>query len=454
MVDNGILHEITKKLASCGDYADIFEEESSRFSAVFENSRLDSLNREDDAGIGLRIIKNGKTYFAHTSGMDRTSINEVAERLMAAAGKGEETDCAFSTTESVRCYRLDPADTDNALKVDYARRIEKVARTDSRIIQVRSVYGENRRRIRVVNSLGADRSADTSQVTMFAHVSAASGDIIQTGFEPYGGAFGMEGLEGVDIEALGETAAGRALRNLEAGSAPAGRMPVILSSSAGGTMVHEAVGHGLEADLAEEGMSVYQGLIGEKVASDLITVVDDGTLESRRGFIPFDDEGSDAGRTVLIENGILKGFMRDRLYAMKTGSAVTGNGRRESYRHRPIVRMTNTLIEPGTTPPESIVSSVDRGLFVKDMGGGQVNTVTGDFVFEVTEGYLIEGGEIASPVRNATLIGNGPAVMKSIDMVGSDLGFGIGTCGKGGQGAPVSDAQPTLRIPEITVGGR
>jgi TldD protein len=230
-------------------------------------------------------------------------------------------------------------------------------------------------------------------------------------------------------------------------------MPVVLSSEAGGTMVHEAIGHGLEADLVQAGVSVYRGRLGEKVASELVTVVDDATLPYARGSFAFDSEGSPAQRTVLVENGVLKGYMYDRLSAMKDGCASTGNGRRESYRHRPIVRMTNTLIASGLSAPEEILASVKSGLFVKRMGGGQVNTVSGDFVFQVSEGYLIENGSIGEPVRDATLTGNGPEVLKKIAMVGNDLGFAIGTCGKDGQGVPVADAQPTLLIAGITVGG-
>jgi len=252
---------------------------------------------------------------------------------------------------------------------------------------------------------------------------------------------------------IAETASRRALMMLGARRAPGGKMPVVLSSDAGGTMIHEASGHGLEADLAQTGMSVYSGRKGEQVASPLITVIDDPTLPLKRGSYGFDDEGVKAQRTTLVEKGILKGYLYDYLTAMKDGTTSTGNGRRESYHSRPLPRMSNTFIAPGQMDPEAILHATRSGLFVKKMGGGQVNTVNGDFVFEVTEGYLIEDGEIGEPVRGATLTGNGPDILKAIDMVGSDLGFGIGTCGKEGQGVPVADAQPTLRIPEIVVGG-
>ena len=219
-------------------------------------------------------------------------------------------------------------------------------------------------------------------------------------------------------------------------------------------MIHEAVGHGLEADLAHEGLSVYADRIGERVASELVTVIDDATLSKKRGSYGYDDEGFPAQKTILIEKGILRSYLCDRLYGMRSNGTSTGNGRRESYKHHPIVRMSNTIIAPGEEDPETIVRNTAKGILVKKMGGGQVNTVNGDFVFEVSEGYLIRDGQIGDPIRGATLTGNGPEILKSIDRVGNDLGFGIGTCGKGGQGVPVGDGQPTLRIPEIVVGGR
>jgi TldD protein len=231
-------------------------------------------------------------------------------------------------------------------------------------------------------------------------------------------------------------------------------MTVVLSNEAGGTMVHEAVGHGLEADLAEQGMSVFRDKIGEYVASPLVTVIDDATIPKKRGSYGFDDEGTPSQRTVLIENGVLKGFMFDKISAMKADKSSTGNGRRQSYQFHPITRMTNTIIGPGKSKPEDIIKSVDRGLFVRKMGGGQVNTVSGEFVFGVTEGHMIRGGELAEPVREATIAGNCIEIMKNIDMAGSDLEhFGVGTCGKDGQGVPVGDGQPTIRIASMTVGG-
>jgi len=330
----------------------------------------------------------------------------------------------------------------------------RVARSfDPRIRQAMVTYRENRQQVLIANSDGELVEDERMYLTALVQVVAADGDVVQTGYEPVGGIAGLELFDAYPLEKAAETAARRAVTMLSARKAPAGRMPVVLSSDAGGTMIHEAIGHGLEADLAQSGLSVYSGRVGERIASPLITVVDDATLPGKRGSFRFDDEGVHAERTVLVDKGVLTTFMFDRLTAMKAGAMSTGNGRRESYKHRPIPRMTNTLIAPGESDPEDILRSTPKGLFVKKMGGGQVNTVNGDFVFEVSEGYLIENGKIGELVRGATLTGNGPRALLSIDRVGADLGFSIGTCGKDGQGAPVSDAQPTLRIPELTVGG-
>ncbi len=240
---------------------------------------------------------------------------------------------------------------------------------------------------------------------------------------------------------------------LEAQKAPRGEMTVVLSSSAGGTMIHEAIGHGLEADIVQKKASKYCGKIGKEIASPLITVIDDPTLPNKRGSYRFDDEGNPSQKTVLVENGVLKSYLYDYLTAKRDRINPTGNGRRESYHYRPLPRMSNTYIAPGESDPEGIIKSTKKGLFVKKMGGGQVDSVNGDFVFEVEEGYLIEDGKITKPVRGATLIGNGPKVLREINMVGNDLGFEIGTCGKEGQGVPISDGQPTLRIPRMIVGG-
>jgi len=334
------------------------------------------------------------------------------------------------------------------------RGVDRLVRAlDPRIRQVVLVGRERRQQVRIANSLGeAARDARLAAIWM-AQVVAADGAVIQTGYETAGGSTALGAFAPDTLERIALAAARRALQMLGARPAPGGRMPVVLSAEAGGTMIHEAVGHGLEADLAQEGFSVYAGKVGKRIASPLVSVVDDPTLCGVRGSYGVDDEGVPAERTLLVERGVLRTYLYDRLSAAKDGRASNGHGRRQSYRQRPIPRMSNTMILPGKDDPARILAEVKRGLLVRKMGGGQVNTVNGEFVFEVTEGYRIEGGEIAYPVRGATLIGSGPEVLRTIDRVGSDLGFALGTCGKDGQGVPVSDAQPTLRIPELTVGG-
>lgn len=401
--------------------------------------------------MAFRLINDGKTFFGFTTEINEMALWDTAEALIYSARNGG--DIAFNAPVAVRNYKT-PSRLTAEEKIAIVSLMDRAASVDELIIQKTSMYSEVMRNTRLMNSLGDDIDQSLNYVTAYTVATASDGKTMQTAYIPEGGAFGAEEAKEIDYASIGERAGNLAMQNLRAKNAPAGMMPVVLGSKAGGTMVHEAVGHGLEADLACNGMSVYAGRLGETVASKLISVVDNGTLKGNRGSYAYDDEGTPSAENVLIENGVLKSYMYDRLYAMKEGKAPTGNGRRQSFRHRPIVRMTNTYIKPGETKPEDIISSVQNGLFVASMGGGQVNTVTGDFVFEVTEGYLIENGKLGEPVRNATLAGNGPEVMAKIDMVGSDLGFGMGTCGKEGQGVPVTDAQPTLRIPEITVGGR
>lgn len=448
---------LKKALSSGGEYADIFVERSTPLSIVCEDGKIEKVVSGLDCGAGVRLIVGRRTAYAYTNDVSTESLKEIADAVRQAASAGEpHANINLVRKEPMKAFPIKktPEAVSAADKVALVLQANTVARSlDQRIRQAMVVYRESRQQLVMVNSDGALVEDDRLYLTATVHVIAADGDLIQTGYEPVGGLAGLELFDRYPLTQAAETAVRRAVMMLSARKAPAGRMPVVLSSEAGGTMIHEAVGHGLEADLAQSGLSVYSNRIGDRIASSLITVVDDATLESKRGSFRYDDEGVDAERTILVDKGILKTFLYDRLTAMKDGTTSTGNGRRESYKHRPIPRMTNTMITPGESDPGEILRSTPQGLFVKKMGGGQVNTVNGDFVFEVSEGYLIEQGGIGEPVRGATLTGNGPQVLMSIDRVGSDLGFSIGTCGKDGQGSPVSDAQPTLRIPEITVGG-
>lgn len=444
-------------LSEGGEFADIYFEEGSSTSIVCEDGKIEKIVAGTDRGVGIRVISDLRTAYAYTNEVTEKALLELA-RTVSRAVKGRKFGAPIDLREKIVGagfpIKTSPDSVPLLDKVALVRRADDAARkVDQRVRQVMVVYRDGRVQTQIANSLGDFIETGRTGTVFLAQVVAVQGDVIQTGYEPIGGFRGFELFNMTSPEEVARTAAGRALLMLSARKAPAGTMPVVISSEAGGTMVHEAIGHGLEADLAQAGMSVYTGKIGTQVASPLITVIDDATIPHARGSFSHDDEGVAAQKTVLVENGVLKCYLYDRLSAMKDGCASTGNGRRESYHAKPIVRMTNTLIAPGKSSPEAIVREVQQGLFVKKMGGGQVNTVTGDFVFEVSEGYLIQNGIICEPVRGATLTGNGPEVLKKVTKIGNDLGFGIGTCGKDGQGAPVSDAQPTLLISEITVGG-
>ena len=448
---------LKKALSSGGEFADIFVEQSAPLSLVCEDGKMEKISSGLDCGAGVRLIFGQRTAYAYTNELTTESLLEIADAVRQAASNGSPGRDIRLIKKKPRTnfsVEKDPADGTTAGKVALVLNANKIATSaDKRIRQALVSYREHRQRILIANSDGFIAEDERNYLTALVHVVAADGAVVQTGYEPVGGNTGMELFDRTSLDQAAERAVRRAVMMLSARKAPAGRTPVVLSSEAGGTMIHEAIGHGLEADLAQSGLSVYSNRIGDRIASPLITVLDDATIAGKRGSFRFDDEGEDAEKTVLVDQGVLKTFMYDRLTAMKDGARSTGNGRRESYKHRPIPRMTNTMIAPGGSDPGEILKATPQGLFVKKMGGGQVNTVNGDFVFEVSEGYLIENGKIGEPVRGATLTGNGPQVLLSIDRVGSDLGFSIGTCGKDGQGAPVSDAQPTLRIPEITIGG-
>jgi len=460
------LKKIVKKLA-CNqgvNFVDAFFEEKTGSTIVFENGRVDRIRQGIDSGLGIRVIRNHRTYYGFSTRVDAEAVDDLARVIHEASILSpKDNDIAFSVNSRmpVSEIQVDPAAAGVAEKIVLLKQADEIARSHGpEVIQVRSVFSDENRRVVQVNSDGAVIDFPRKGLVFITHVTARSGDILQTGYESAGGQVGMELFANDMIAKIANISARRALTMLHAREAPSGRMPVVLESEAGGTMIHEAVGHGLEADLVGEKMSVYAGSMGRKIASDIVSVIDDPTMPNRRGSYPFDDEGVESRSNLLIEKGYLKGFMYDRLSALKQNAAPTGNGRRESYRHKPIPRMSNTYIAPSNTRPGEILRSTPVGLLVRKMGGGEVNTVNGDFVFEVAEGYLIENGRQGDPVRGATLVGNGPRALMDIDMVGNDLGFSIGTCGKDGQGAPVSDAQPTLRIgtpdkPEtwLTIGG-
>jgi TldD protein len=440
-------------------YADVYSEERSYTLVQLESGKIDRLEKGLDRGTGLRAITPWKTFYASTNSSNPADILDLAGTLGRFAAGPQKTLLPDTMPLQVQQlpYRgtVDPGSVDISEKILIVRHLESLVKAmEKRVRQVRVIYRDSLQQVGLYNDGGSNIEEKRRQLVLSLLVIGEEDGEMQTVYEAVGGAYGFEFLDGVLIEELATKTAKRLAGLLGAREAPMGTKTVVLASEAGGTMIHEAIGHGLEADLAMEGLSCYKGMLGERIASPLIDVVDDATLPGMRGSFAFDDEGMAAERTVLVEKGVLKNYLCDRFHALKYDMRSTGNGRRESFRFKPIPRMSNTMILPGEHDPSRIVASVDDGVFVVRMGGGQVDTVRGDFVFEISEGYIIEKGKVGEMIRNATMMGNGPRVLKEIDMVGSDLGFGIGTCGKDGQGAPVSDAQPTIRIPQIVVGGR
>ncbi len=450
-------------LRNGGALAEFFFEDKESSRIVFESGKVEKITDGCDRGVGLRILFDNRSVYGYTTDLSQASLEKLAETLSAAVSNSSalntqpiEWRLTKQSLSPIANYKIekDPRQIELKDKVAIAVRGEKAAREilpDAR--QIMAVVLDTLRKILTINSDGAIARDQKTYLQMFVQVVGEKDGRTESSHETNGGYVGLEFFDKNPPEEIGRDAARRVKILLDAIPAPSGTMPVVMASEAGGTMIHEAVGHGLEADLACNGLSVYQGKIGQQVASPLVTVVDDGSIPALRGSFALDDEGTPSQKNVLIENGILKGYMVDRLSAMKFDLPATGNGRRETFRHKPIVRMTNTYIAPGKDDPAQILRDTKWGIFVKAMGGGQVNTVTGDFVFAVTEGYLIRNGKVAEPIRGATLVGNGPKALSLVDRVGSDFGFATGTCGKDGQGAPVTDAQPTIRIPELTVGG-
>lgn len=428
-------------LSGGGDLAEIFAERTTTAAISHEDKKVERVVSGIDAGYGIRVIKDGRTSYGYTN--DANELTNLAISLQASQSEAKQpplNNCVRGIASSPKAPRND----EQSIQL-VTRTAETAWSKDPKIVQVQVNFRDTDRKIWIANSEGLSVQDEKKDRIMVVVVIASSNGITQTGMEPAFGDF--------DPERMAFAASRRALLMLSAKHAPKGLMPVVISSSAGGTMMHEAVGHGLEADLAGQGLSVFEDKIGEQVASKIVTVIDDATMEGMRGSFRYDDEGNPAQRTILIENGILKAYLQSDITAKRMGMKPTGNGRRESYRNRPIPRMANTIVTKGKDDPEKIIASVPKGLFVRKMGGGQVNTINGDFVFEAQEAYLIENGKVGEPVRGATLIGNGPKVLMEIDMVGSDIGYGIGTCGKEGQGVPVSHGMPTIRIPSITIGG-
>lgn len=459
MIDKSGLEDVLHAaLSNGGDFADVFLEEKQTTGIGMEAGKIERVHSGLDAGAGIRVLSGEATAYAYTNDTSKEGLLEAA-KIVSHAARGGKKDFILDLTTVKPLVNFEikvrPETVPTSSKVELVKRVEKAARSadNEKIKQVIVGYGDTVQRVTMANSEGTYVEDERIRTRLVVNVVASEEGMIQTGYDAVGSLNGFELFEQYNPEELARVAARRAVNMLSALPAPSGKMPVVMAGEAGGTMVHEACGHGLEADLEQRELSVYTGKKGQQVANELVTVVDDATLANRYGSFRFDDEGVPSRKVTLIENGILTDYLYDHLTAIKDKRESNGHGRRESYQHKPIPRMGNTYIAPGKEDPDKIIKDYKNGLLVKKMGGGQVNTTTGDFVFDVAEGYLIKDGEIGRMVRGATLTGNGPEVLRMVERVGSDLGFTIGTCGKDGQGAPVSDAQPTMAIKELVVGG-
>jgi TldD protein len=459
--EQGLERVLGTALERRADYADLYFEFRVNQTASLEEGIVKKATRNVSQGVGVRVVAGARSGYAHSDEVSLDRLEIAARTARAIADERSATIAVPAARPAPTSHDLypvarPPIDTPAADQVALLARLDAAARAvDPCITNVLAGIGIEHRVVLVVNSAGLVVGDVRPLVHLSVTCIAERGGMRQQGSYGGGGRFVFDSLLDGRAERFAREAARQALVNLEAESAPAGTMTVVLGPGWPGVLLHEAIGHGLEGDFNRKRVSAFTDRLGTRVASELCTVVDDGTLASRRGSLNVDDEGTPTQRNVLIERGVLRGYLQDRLNARLMGMPPTGNGRRESFAHLPMPRMTNTFMLAGEDAPEDVIRSVDRGLYAVYFGGGQVDITSGKFVFSASEAYLIEGGKVTRPVRGATLIGNGPDVLTRITRVGADLRLdeGIGTCGKDGQSVPVGVGLPTVRIDGLTVGG-
>jgi len=460
LVQADIERYLSASLSAGGDYADLYFEYETSTSASLDESMVKSASQGISVGCGVRVISGERTGYAYTDDLSPERILHAARTAaLIASGPAKQPVVGMTDRPLHNLYPvpLPSVEADVMAKVELVQRADKAARAyDPRIKEVRVSYADNLRRILVIGSDGSfgEDSQPLSRMSVFCIAKSENGSA--RGTSGGGGRVALDFFQTEKTpEHFAEEAARQAIIQLDAREAPAGEMEVVLGPGWPGILLHEAIGHGLEADFNRKKTSAFSGMLGRRVASDKCTVVDNGTIPGRRGSLNVDDEGNQTENTVLIEKGILKGYLSDKLSSRLMGIPNTGNGRRESYQHIPMPRMTNTYMLSGQDAPEDIIRSVKYGVYAVNFGGGQVDITNGKFVFSASEAYLIEDGKVTSPLKDVMLIGNGPDVLTKVSMVGNDLQLdeGVGTCGKDGQSVPVGVGIPTLKVDRLTVGG-
>jgi len=455
LIDQAVAERVlARALANGGRFAEVFAERRHGLSMSIDESRIEAVQSGSEEGAGVRVVEGGTTYFAHVDGLDPADLERAADEAAAALrGKRTEPRPLRAVEHRPLPIARRPEEVEAERKGALLRELDERARGQSQeVAQFTASYAEARREVAIANSDGLLTGDDRTRTRIGAQAVARRDGTVETGAETLGAHRGFELLED-EPGLIAEQAARKALTLLDAGPAPSGSMPVVVGGGFGGVLFHEMTGHGLEADHIQKDASVYVGKLGQQVAQPLLNAYDDGRLPNEWGSDAIDDEGAPTQKTQVIEEGRLASFLYDHLTAERDGVASTGNGRRESFRHLPIPRMTNTYIAPGDATPEEMIAEVERGFYAVSFAGGQVDPATGDFVFGVSEGYLIEGGKVTRPCRGATLIGNCLDALAAIDAVGDDFFMKTGICGKGGQKVPVGTGQGHVRVGAMTVGG-
>jgi TldD protein len=450
---------LERALKQGGELGELYVEDRGVFGLSLDDGRVERPLAGRERGASVRVVRGDASYFGYVDGLGEEGLLRVADSVAQAVRADARAPQRPGAVRQAAGHSVitRPEEVDTAVKADLLRSCDERARAAGQeVVQVTVGYAESRRQIEVFNSDGLAVSDDRTRLRLSTQVVARRGGNsearVETGSDTRGGHAGFE-LLADDPEAVAESAARKALTMLDAVDAPTGRLPVVVGNGFGGVLLHEAVGHGLESDAVQKRASIYAGRLGDQLAQPGIVAYDDGRLPGQWGSDGIDDEGTPTQRTTVIEDGKLTSYLYDLIRARADGVGSTGNGRRESFRHLPIPRMTNTYFAPGDATPEELIAGVERGLYAVSFGGGQVEPATGDFVFGISEGYLIEGGKVTSPVRGATLVGNGIEALAAVDGIAADLEIATGYCGKGGQQVPAGVGQPHVRIRELTVGG-